>query len=216
MKLNLTDTLTYFINLEKDKASNHNIKSLLEKHKFNDYRRAPGFANETKINGISQAHRNILISLKDYEKPFLVLEDDVSLNKFVKTITIPDDADAFYLGVSCMGAYNGTDQRQVSLSKHGRNVYRIYNMLAAHAVVYINPDYVKEMIRVINFCEENSIPHDIGIAEVMKYWKVYGLNKPMFYQNGKYEKYTNISLDEMDSVGPEQASVFTKKQSRGR
>ena len=206
--LNLPSTLTYYINLDSNKVSNHNIKQVLSRNKFKDFRRAPGYKDQKKINGISSAHENILLSLQDYDKPFIILEEDIEINNFIKTITIPDDADAFYLGLSCMGAYNGTDQRQISAKKHSKNVYRIYNMLAAHAIVYLNSDYVKEMIRVIEFCRKNDVPHDIGIAEVMKYWNVYGLSTPMFYQTGKYEKYTNLNIDQMNIVGPKQASIF--------
>lgn len=213
MKLNLPGTLTYYINLEKDKAANHYIKQMLIQNKFKDFRRSPGFPSDKKINGVSLAHFNIMQSLQDYDKPFLVLEDDVQINKFVRTLNIPDDADAFYLGVSCMGGYNGTDERQVSAEKVSRNVYRIYNMLAAHAIIYLNPDYVKEMIRVIDFCQKNDIPQDLGIVEVMKYWKVYGLNNPVFYQQGNYEKYTNLKIEEMNVVGPENASIFLNSNS---
>lgn len=213
MKINLTSTLTYYINLESAARSKQDLHVLLRRNKFKDFRRAPGFPNSTKFNGVSQAHRNVLASLQDYDKPFLVLEDDVDLNKFTRTITVPDDADAFYLGVSCMGAYNGTHQEQISVSKHSRNIYKIHNMLAAHAVIYLNPDYIKEIIRVIDYCEANNIPHDIGMAEVMKYWNVYGLNKPMFYQKGRYEKYTNKPIEDMKFVGPAEASIFLKDNS---
>lgn len=210
MKLHLPSTLTYYINLEKDKAGNQKIKDILSKHKFSDWRRAPGFPDSKKINGVSLAHKNILESLRDYEKPFCVLENDVEVRKFVRTVSVPDDADALYLGVSCMGAYHGTDERQISAEKKSKNIYRIYNMLAAHSIVYFNSDYVKEVLRVIEFCHKNNIPHDIGIAEVMKYWNVYGLNEPMFYQSGNYEKYTNLTIEQMKPVGPKDASKFLK------
>lgn len=210
MKLNLPSTLTYYINLERDKAQNHQIKDLLSKNDFEDFRRSPGFKDDVKFNGVSLAHHNILKSLENYGKPFLVLENDVNINKFINTLNIPDDADAFYLGVSCMGAFNGTHERLISAEPVSKNVYRIYNMLAAHAIVYLNSDYVKEMVRVINFCYQHNIPHDIGIAEVMKYWNVYGLNKPMFYQQGNYEKYTNLKIEDMDIVDAKSASTFLK------
>lgn len=188
------------------------MKDTLNRHKFTDWRRSPGFADTQKFNGVNLAHQNILNSLKDYDKPFCVLEDDVEIRKFVKTVSVPDDADALYLGVSCMGGYSGTDQRQISAEKKSKNVYRIYNMLAAHAIVYFNKDYVQEMARVIEFCHKHEMPQDLGIAEVMKYWKVYALNEPIFYQKGNYEKYTNITIDEMKPLGPEFASKFVKRK----
>jgi hypothetical protein len=212
MKLHVPSTLTYYINLEKDKANNQNLKDILNKYNFSDWRRAPGFSDNKKFNGVSLAHKNILESLKDYDKPFCILEDDIEVSKFSRTISIPEDADAFYLGVSCMGGYNGTHERQISAEKKSKNVYRIYNMLAAHAIVYLNSDYVKEMLRVIEFCHKNDIPQDLGIVEVMKYWNVYGLNQPMFYQKGSYEKYTNLTIDSMSPVGSDKASIYIERK----
>lgn len=210
MKLHLPSTLTYYINLEKDKANNQRIKDILNKYKFSDWRRSPGFADTKKFNGVSLAHQNILSSLQDYDKPFCILEDDVEVAKFVRTISVPDNVDALYLGVSCMGGYNGTDERQVSAERKTKNIYRIYNMLAAHAIVYFNTDYVKEMLRVIEFCHKNNIPQDLGIVEVMKYWNVYGLNEPIFYQTGNYEKYTNLKIEDTEPVKSKYASIFLK------
>lgn len=86
MKINLTRTLTYYINLEKEKANNGTTKNILKGLGFTDFRRAPGFPTGDPTSGCSLAHLNVLQSLQDYEKPFIVLEDDVEINKFIKTI----------------------------------------------------------------------------------------------------------------------------------
>jgi len=213
MKINLTRTLTYYINLEKEKANNGTTKNILKGLGFTDFRRAPGFPTGDPTSGCSLAHLNVLQSLQDHEKPFIVLEDDVEINKFIKTISIPEDADAVYLGLSCMGTYNGTHAQQVSAEKTTRNVCRIYNMLATHAIVYINSEYVKSVIKAIEFCRDRNIPLDIGIADNMKFWNVYGMVTPMFYQRGKYEKYTNLHLSDMNVVPSE--SAMTLKDNSG-
>lgn len=211
MKINLTTTLTYYINLETNRAGNGTTKSILKKLGFKDFRRAPGFPASSATEGCNLAHHNVLKSLIEYNKPFIVLEDDIEVNKFIKTISVPDDADAVYIGLSCMGSYEGMDGEQIAAAKISRNVSRIYNMLATHAIVYINPEYVRHTARVVEFCIDNNIPLDVGIGENMKYWKVYAINNPLFYQRGKYEKYTNRSLSTMNVVGPESAFAVSEK-----
>lgn len=208
MKIHLPSTLTYYINLEKEKANAGTTKNILKRLEFTDYRRAPGFPTGDPVSGTALAHLNVLQSLQHQGNPFIVFEDDIEVNKFIKTISVPEDADAVYLGLSCMGLYNGKDEEQVSAEKETRNVSRIYNMLATHAIVYINPDYVKSVIKAVEFCKDRNMPLDIGIADNMKFWNVYGMTNPMFYQRGKYERYTNLSLTQMNVVPAEKCMTF--------
>jgi hypothetical protein len=105
-----------------------------------------------------------------------------------------------YLGLSMWGLKNGKGQIGISAKKENGGVYRISNMLAAHAILYLNHDYAEFLRDSIPIFLEMQTNQDKMRAETMKYWKVYGNKIPMFYQNGKYEKYTRFALSERNTV----------------
>ena len=55
-------------------------------------------------------------------------------------------------------------------------------MLAAHAILYLNSDYVDLCKRIAYHGYLISDHHDIGFADVQKYYDVYAFDNPMFYQ----------------------------------
>ena len=63
---------------------------------------------------------------------------------FIDEIEIPDETDALYLGISSWGRMNGHSGPCVQWEyAHQRtDLVRVWNMLAAHAILYLNPDYV--------------------------------------------------------------------------
>jgi len=83
--------------------------------------------------------------------------------------------------------------------------FRVYNMLAAHAILYTNNDYVKFLAKATEFNISILDNQDKARAETMKYWNIYANRLPMFYQNGLHTKFTKIDLSKVVSVGPEDA-----------
>jgi hypothetical protein len=210
MRINLLDVPVYFINLEKDIDNKKHTAGLLKKLGFKNVQRVPGFLNDNPVVGCSQAHYNILKSKINYDGPFIVLEDDIEVRHLDHIVELPDDADALYLGVSAMGSYGGKDYRQISGEKvdgYSPEIYKIYNMLAAHAILYKSKEYIEHVLRIIEFHIDTKTPHDIGIAENLKYWNVYCVNKPIFYQKEKYRDLTDTELDKL--------MVVSKKNSLG-
>ena len=202
MKVKLIDIPAYYINLERHKDKNQHMQNLLKSLNFRIIKRTPGFRHSVHAIGVGLAHQNVLDSLKDSDKPFIIFEDDVSVTHFDHIIDIPDDADAVYLGVSKMGAVNDTHEELIIADKVDGydNVYRIYNMLAAHAVLYLNNDYVRGLAEETKRCLDQQIPVDIGMANYMRNGKVYAIDKPMFILTDKFRDFTDTPISRLKNV----------------
>jgi len=207
-KLNLQDIPVYIINLEQDTDKKEKILSVLTLAGFKNINWHPGVVAENKTVGVARSHNNLLKKLSNKDLPCLVLEDDVSIFDLKTTIEIPLDADAYYLGNSSWGLYGGAGKKKISVQKIDDNTYRIYNMLAAHAIVYLNKDYVRFLDQATSFNVSIKTNQDKARAETMKYWNVYSATRPMFYQNGRHEAATKIILPGERHSGPEGAFVY--------
>jgi len=206
--LDITKLPVYYINLDKDIEKRKNIESLLHNLGFKDINRFPGFLSEIKKVGVAESHNKLLNYLKNKELPCIVLEDDIDVFDFKKEIEIPADADAYYLGNSVFGLYNGTGKRKISVAKHDQHSHRIYNMLAAHAILYLNKDYINFLEQATGFNLSIKTNQDKARAETMKYWNVYSSTRPLFYQKGVHEPLTKIVLPGLKSCGPEGAFAY--------
>jgi hypothetical protein len=206
--LNLTKIPVYYINLDKDVEKRKNIENLLKGLGFKNVNRFPGILDETKKVGVAKSHNELLKYLKNKKLPCIVFEDDINIFDFKKEIEIPANTDAYYLGNSIFGLYNGVGKRKVSVSKYDQNSHRVYNMLAAHAILYLNPDYVSFLAQATEFNLSIKTNQDKARAETMKYWNIYSSTRPMFYQNGLHEQFTKIVLPGLKFSGPEGAFTY--------
>jgi len=213
MKINILEIPVYFISIDEEKTESMTRK--LTEAGFTNFQKFDGLTSTQKITGCALSHRDVLTqqSLIGTE-PFLILEDDVKIANMITEIEVPDDADALYVGTSKVGFYNGSDYPVISAERINEDLYRVYNMLATHSILYITSDYTKDYIRTTNTAIDLNIPHDIARAEVMKYWNVYVLNKPLFVQEGTYESYTNKNVDDIAKVDKLHANMLKRKKFR--
>lgn len=183
----------YYINLPGEPDSR--ITNLLSGAKFKDIRKTPGVWEKNKSLGVARAHLFALeTALSECDGPFIIIEEDVDFYNTSFDVFVPEDADAVYLGASMWGISNGVGKLSISVERSNSGLFRLYNMLAAHAVLHINHEYSRFLINGIRVFIEMGTNQDKMRAETMKYWKVYGQARPMFYQNGKYQKYTKFIL----------------------
>jgi len=203
--LQITNLPTYYINLDKDGEKRESIESLLQDLGFTNVNRFSAKYHSTKGVGCAISHNTLLKELSGEQTPFIVLEDDVAVNSFKEFINLPLDADAYYLGNSSWGIYNGKGHRRISVSSYTSDVFRIYNMLAAHAILYNNTEYVKFLAMATEFSLMVQTNQDKARAETMKYWKIYASKSPIFYQDGKYERHTRFNLPGPTARGPKDA-----------
>ena len=195
MDIILQNMPAYFINMRIEGAKRKRTEEVLAESGFTQVEWIDGVRARTRTLGCALAHKNALDhALERNVFPCLIVEDDIVLSKRYDKLSLPDDIDALYLGLSEYGLHGGRGVRRHAVERAGRGLYRLYNMLAAHAIVYFNREYVEYLLRVNKIFVDMGTNQDKGRAETMKYWNVYGLEKPMFYQDGKYETFTNIEL----------------------
>jgi GR25 family glycosyltransferase involved in LPS biosynthesis len=201
VKIKITDVPVFYINTATDTDKALLLENRLRRLGWTDITRFQGVERKNRRAGCAESHHKLLMQLEGTPTPFIVFEDDVAEYMFRRTITVPDDADAFYLGLSRFGLYSGTGTKRISAVKRTENVYRLYNMLAAHAILYLNPEYVTWLIKAIKFSRSIMTNQDKARADTMKYWNVYGHSPALFYQQGKNASHTKISLPRADMVG---------------
>ena len=77
---------------------------------------------------------------------------------------------------------------------------RIYNMLSAHAILYLNSDYISLCSKISEQAFHTADHQDIGFAEIQKYFNVYAFDDPMFYQtssNGTNQPLSSYPTQEL-------------------
>lgn len=182
MKLNLTDIPIYYINLDEDDEKRKRTETMLKCLGFKYVNRFSAIKHEAgRIIGCARSHHEIL---KKTKPPFIIIEDDCTLNKdFVNEVELPDDSDALYLGISHWGRYLNHSGPYVHCEKINEEIVRVYNMLATHAIMYLTKEYVDICKRVsyyYGYVIENHL--DIGFAEIHKLYKIYSFDEPLFRQ----------------------------------
>lgn len=184
-----------YINLDRHTEKNEHMSQLIEKFKFRDIKRFSGIDRpDSSIIGCASSHLEILSSISGIHT---ILEDDCQLQNEVAMFDIPDDTDALYLGLSSW-AFNGKDGtewiHEFSAVPGYKNIFKVKNMLATHAITYISKRYVEACSQVAKNCVENEIHVDCGFAKIQKDFNVYALINPTFYQSSN-RLYSKISFD---------------------
>jgi len=192
MNLDLREIPAVYINLNQDVDKNESMKSMLNKCGFKNIIRVDAeYTPDNPLAGCSLSHYN---ALSEVDPPFIVFEDDCKIKTFCSTIEIPDDSDAVYLGISSWGRMNSHSGPFVQSENVGFGMVRIYNMLSAHSVLYLDEEYTSLCRRISYNSYETAQHQDIGFAEIQRYYNVYAFNDPLFYQtssNGTDEQLTS-------------------------
>ena len=180
MNLDLREIPAVYINLDQDVEKNESMKSMLDQCGFKHIIRVEGkYTPDRPLAGCSMSHYN---ALSEVDPPFIVFEDDCKIKTFCSTIEIPDDSDAVYLGISSWGRMNSHSGPFVQSENIGFGMVRIYNMLSAHSVLYLDEEYTSLCRRISYNSYETAQHQDIGFAEIQRYYNVYAFNDPLFYQ----------------------------------
>mgnify|MGYP003137976874 FL=1 len=187
MKLDLRDIPFYYINLDDAVERKEKTESQLKELGIKHVTRVPAIRH---TYGAAGTPRSMLAALKlarsiPYGKPFVLLEDDVSVKRWDPIIDIPEDTDAFYLGISGWGRMNSHSGPFVQWERvpGSDTTLRVYNMLSGHAIMYWSDRYIDLAMRICYHAGYNIEDHvDIGFAEVQRWHNVYAFDDPYFYQ----------------------------------
>ncbi len=165
-----------------------------------------------KYNGVSIAHMVAILKGINKKKPFLVLEDDISIDaervdflKLQKEFQkLETTCDTLYMGLSSWGGRKGNPENKIELEKGAvfeniNNPYfvKLHSMYSAHAILYINQTYAIETTKLCITAIYMNKPHDIYLYKLFKKYNVIGIRSPWFYQDKEYngqEKYTRIHV----------------------
>ena len=190
LHLDLREIPAVYLNLTEHTEKNESMQKLIKDCGFKNSIRVEGVPRpDNPLIGCSLAH---LKGLEEIDPPFILFEDDCEIKNFEPEIEVPENADAVYLGVSSWGRMNGHSGPFVQYEKVSDNFHLVYNMLGAHAILYLTEDYVR-MCQRVSFHAGNVIGsyQDIGFAEIQRWFNVYTFDDPMFYQTSSYQATVN-------------------------
>ena len=190
MNLDLREVPAIYMNLEHHVDKNNNMQKILKECGFKNIIRVEGVLRpDNPVAGCSAAHHKALLEI---EPPFIIFEDDCEVKNFRPIIEIPDNTDAVYLGISSWGRMNGHSGPYVQYEKIKDDLYRVYNMLSGHSVLYLTQQYV-EICQKICYHAGYIIEdyQDIGFAEIQRWFSVYAFDEPFFYQTSGYHGTVN-------------------------
>lgn len=223
MMIDLKTIKTFWINMSSHQEKKERMISLLSSLDFKNAEHFEGVKldpnNHIKDGSGMATHTLLTKILKEDIFPCLVLEDDVAPTKtYQDQFEVPDNCSALYLGVSKAGARGHACVSTIV----DEDYFRVWNMLATHAVVYFDKNYVKELLRRGEWFLDNNVPYDIGIGELHQYFNILTPTYPIFYQSdpkktSKFdvEFYTKYQLHPLPSNTstlnfPENSSIYEK------
>ena len=184
MNLDLREVPFYYINLDDAIERRERTESQLKELGIKTIVRVDAIRHSYGAAGTPRSMQKALeLASMVGNTPFVLMEDDVAVKRFDPIIEIPDDADAFYLGISGWGRMNSHSGPFVQWERVSDDILRTYNMLSGHAVMYISDRYIDLAKRICYHAGYNIEDHvDIGFAEVQRWHNVYALDDPYFYQ----------------------------------
>lgn len=221
MIIDLKNIPVFYINLDKDVDKATRTEKVLKDLGFKNVKRVSGvsgdndFGVDPHVFGCGASHLKILKSQLEY--PFIILEDDIDYKNFMDKIDVPDDVDFLYLGTYL---HNATDkfskfkgmyswltydkEPPSSLVDSHRDIRRVRDLLATHAIAYFSKDAVEQTIPLIEFGIKAGIPIDVTLAKCQFIHKTYAINEPIFWQNDKRKVMSQIttvfSMDQIQDI----------------
>ena len=117
-------------------------------------------------------------------EPILLLEDDVEFTG-VSEFDFVHGADAIYFGISRCASHPTIDTNSgvCVFKSYSANQARILNMLSAHAILYITPQYKQAVCKSLR---ETKGFNDIAMTRLQPSFRILANKTPSFYQSAKY------------------------------
>ncbi len=200
MNVDIKDIKTIFINPDEGRYKERKpwvetiLKTVLKIKHIEHYKSS---ITKTYCQELKKITANILeANLND--EPILIVEDDINITHWYLeklkngiNISIPEDADAVYLGLYRYGIHptkEGLYPKPFSLTTNDSEIVQIFNMLSGHAIIYKSKKYKEEIIKLFRD-ETNKQNNDVILARNIGRFKVYAFKKPIFFQDKKFNSY---------------------------
>jgi len=232
MIFDILDTDIYYINMDSQVERNEEFLSTMSNNGFSAERihRVSGITNKYKDSFDSHI-KALKIGLAG-GKPFIIIEDDIKFNQMPPKIELYSIGtplvSAMSLALSRYGVfdepnYQGNFFTSTNYVKKAEinhpHIARIFNMIVAHAVYYHDLEYVKKLIKHLEFFYRPKIyispvtgsiykgsadpdynsymPVDVIMAFMQPTTFFAALKIPAFYHPGELEEVTRFNLTEI-------------------
>jgi disulfide oxidoreductase YuzD len=189
MEIDLRNVKTICVSLSTATERRERFSSTLNRLGFNNWSFYDAKRGIDVAEGCALSHIDIL-SNHDFSEPLLLVEDDICESSgYSPILTIPDDADAVYVGYSWW-AWDGDRAAQSTLSYPTRSVvenglYRISSMLSTHAILYLTKEYAMAGVDAMrkHLYDLSGNRHcDVALARIQEKHKVYATPDHLFFQ----------------------------------
>jgi len=200
MQVDLKSIPIYFINLPEQKTRYKNIVKMLSKAGFRDIRLVEAIKHTTSYLGVSMSHLKALRIAEQHGYPFIILEDDVDVNRFIYNFWLPDETDIFYLGVAksgrCFKCGLLSMATGAKYEKYNDTLYRAVSLFCDHGKIYFTKAAVDAQKRMIAKSLQDNMQHDVYMWEECKDLLCLTTRFPMLYQNDQDPDKTLWKRDE--------------------
>ena len=83
---------------------------------------------------------------------------------------------------------------QIYAFEPNKDLVKVKNMCSTHAIVYLTTRYWEVVKTATEYSIKNGLAFDLTFASLHRYFNIYGLKRPMFYQSGQSLN-TNFKLN---------------------
>lgn len=209
------DVIIFWINCSENTKRAEHMKTLLDKYFPNNTKNhVEAIMHSPKYQGVSMAHTIALLKGITTKKPFIILEDDVTINNLNMNIKeleeqlnkLEKQPQIIYLGLSSWGTrkkkheefFKGKTDYALQHDKKiifnlgakcedidNKYFIKIDDMYGAHAILYLSREYAIKTLKYCIIAVELNKPHDIYLHKILRKSFAIGLKEPWFYQLAK-------------------------------
>ena len=200
VQIDLRQCKTKVISLPDDHARRESVSALCERLGLS-YELVDAIKCKPGHLGCGLSHLKVLRAAEG-QLPLLVLEDDVAASEHYSPIlTVPDDADAIFLGASNFGALSIVDHigfaQMMLADEAAHGLLRVYNLLSAHAILYLTERFRRAAVQSMTKCVVDlGRPPDCGLAMIESDFNVYSVKDMRFYQAAELQPPGRAILEE--------------------
>jgi hypothetical protein len=213
MKINLQEVEYYYLNTLDRRDRRDHVESMLDRFGLIGHR-IEGGTTDPSIKAL-QNYPLVLGCLGHIKaidqalcsnpfRPFVILEDDVSVTASPGIIEVPSLTDVVYLGVSNAGCQPDINVYCLDIkrtrSQKYKHLLRVYNMLSTHAILFVSLRYAMAYMRammeacILNIYLREKTSWDTISTRLSTLYNVYALDKPLFYQDASVGGQENVTL----------------------